>query len=51
MGIFSIKKMKNRNEFLNKIKEFEKKYPEKKMFQDHPIGQVGDLYQMKLNFG
>ena len=42
--------MKNRNEFLDKIKEFEKKYPDKKMFQDHHIGQAGELIPNEIEF-
>jgi len=40
-----------RETFLKKIKDFEKKYPDKKKFLDLLIGQDGDLYQRKLNSG
>ena len=43
--------MKNRDEFLNKIKEYEKSILRKKMFQDHLIGLGGEFCQKKLNFG
>ena len=42
---------KNREEFLNKIKEYEMKYPDQKKFQDLHIGLVGDLFLEKLSFG
>ena len=40
-----------RETFLEKIKEFEKKYPDQNNVPRPPIGLDGDYYQMKLNFG
>ena len=43
--------MKNRNEFLNKIKEYEKKYPDQKKVPRPPHWSGWRVEPNKLNFG
>ena len=51
MGIFSISILDKRETFLEKIKEFEKKYPDQNNVPRPPHWSGWRFYQLKLSFG